>query len=261
VNSQAYRAYSDSLRRRLEDDPSVVGLVAVGSMAQDGTLPDEWSDHDFFVITAAGAEERFRTDLSWLPDADRVALWFRETEHGLKVLYDSGHLVEFAVFGPGQLESARINRARVLLDRADVAAQVARLQDQTARWAAGSYHDDRWLLGQLLTALVVGVGRFHRGELASAHERVKGEAVTSLLRLVALHLTPAAPVLDSLDPRRRVERAYPALAAELDRLMVLPIPEAAGALLDLARRELSDRILGFPNDAASLVAGWIAGPG
>jgi len=46
-------------------------------MSGEPPAPDEWSDHDFFVITPAGEQERMRTDLSWLPDAGQIALSYR----------------------------------------------------------------------------------------------------------------------------------------------------------------------------------------
>jgi hypothetical protein len=80
-------------------------------MADRDYAPDEWSDHDFFVITPPGGQEALREDLSWLPRADRVALSFRETGHGLVVLYDDGHLLEFAVFELDELALAAIEVA------------------------------------------------------------------------------------------------------------------------------------------------------
>ena len=35
-------------------------------------------------------------------EVEQIAFWFRETAHGLKVLYRTGLLVEFAVFDRGE---------------------------------------------------------------------------------------------------------------------------------------------------------------
>ena len=110
MDPDAYRAFTEELRARLAGDARVVGLVAVGSMADRDDGPDEWSDHDFFVITRTGEQEALRVDLGWLPDGDRVALAFRETEHGLMVVYDDGHLLEFAVFDLDEIALAGVNR-------------------------------------------------------------------------------------------------------------------------------------------------------
>ena len=36
-------------------------------MADRDYSPDEWSDHDFFLISQPGEQEALRQDLSWLP--------------------------------------------------------------------------------------------------------------------------------------------------------------------------------------------------
>ena len=69
-----YRAYTTALTRNLANDPRVLGLIALGSMAEQDYLPDQWSDHDFFVVTVPGQQEAFRTDLSWLPDHQRIMI-------------------------------------------------------------------------------------------------------------------------------------------------------------------------------------------
>ena len=66
-----YRAFTRELTERLQRDERAIGLVAVGSMADRDYAPDEWSDHDFFVITPPGGQEELRNDLSWLPRVDR----------------------------------------------------------------------------------------------------------------------------------------------------------------------------------------------
>ena len=81
-------------------------------MADVDYHPDQWSDHDFFVISEPGSQEYFRNDLSWLPDDRQIAFWFRETTHGLKVVYENGNLLEFAVFDFAELELAKADRFR-----------------------------------------------------------------------------------------------------------------------------------------------------
>jgi len=105
-----YERFTAHLRERLAADGRVVGLVALGSMSGEPPEPDEWSDHDFFVISRPGEQEGLRTELSWLPDAEEIAFSFRETAHGLKVLYRSGHLLELAVFDLEELSVAAVAR-------------------------------------------------------------------------------------------------------------------------------------------------------
>ena len=70
-----------SLRAWAQDTPAVVALVLCGSSAALARR-DRWSDHDFLVVTVDGAAEAFRRDLSWLPDATRIGLWFQARHTG-----------------------------------------------------------------------------------------------------------------------------------------------------------------------------------
>jgi hypothetical protein len=258
MDVRAYADLTERLRASAEGRPEVVGLVALGSMSGEGAPADAWSDHDFFLVVAPGAQERFRSDLSWLPDAGAIALAFRETAHGLKVVYEGGHLLEFAVFDPEELFLARVNRYRVLLDRADVEARMRRLRERTAAETARR-DDDAWHAGQLLTTLLVGAGRWRRGERASGHRLVWCAALEHLLALLGRHVPAArADALDDLDPFRRFEAAQPGLGAEIDALRAAPLPDAALALLRIAARELAPRMVAFPTKGADAVARALA---
>ena len=130
MDRSTYIRFADALVDTLAARPDVVGLVAVGSFA---TGPDEYSDHDFFVIARdQPAAEALRRDVTWLPDSERLVLVFRETAHGVKAVYDDGHVMEFAVFLPDEIRLAAVNRARVLVDRADVQARVDAAREQSA---------------------------------------------------------------------------------------------------------------------------------
>ncbi len=237
MTPEAHRAFTERLAARLAAEPEVVGLVTLGSTSGLAPAPDAFSDHDFFVVVRPGAQERFRADLGWLPDAAQVALAFRETAHGVKVLYRSGHLAEFAVFDPDELQLARVNRYAIPLDRADVAARLRRVREATVAAVAGPRPDEGWQAGQLLTTLVVGAGRFARGERLSGHLLVRVGALHHLVALLRAGLpAEAAARLDDLDPFRRLERALPAEASAIDAALGLPVPAAARALLSVAVR-------------------------
>lgn len=241
VTPEAHRAFTARLVERLAATPEVLGVVLLGSTSGLPPAPDAFSDHDFFVVVEPGQQERLRADLGWLPDAGEVALAFRETAHGLKVLYRSGHLAEFAVFDPDELALARVNRYAVPLDRADVAARLARVREATVR-AAPAPADEAWQAGQLLTNLVVGAGRYARGERLSGHQLVRVGALHHLVPLLRARLPAEASArLDDLDLFRRLEAALPEEAAALDAALRLPVPAAARAILAVARRARPER--------------------
>lgn len=215
----AYQAFTDQLVRTLSDQPTVTGIVALGSMAgQHGRTPDRFSDHDFFVI--AEDAEPLRQTTAWLPHPDRIALWFRETAHGCKAIYDDGHLVEYAVFTPDELRLARVNDYRILLDRADIAPRMAALAE--VRDAAPA---PEFLHGMFLSHVLVAAGRARRGEEFSARWMLS-HAMRFLVQLLG-----GGP--DDLDPLRRFHHAA------LEDAMALGPAAGAGALLDIYERECS----------------------
>ncbi|HSN88448.1 MAG TPA: hypothetical protein VL025_16930 [Thermoanaerobaculia bacterium] len=255
MDADAYERFTKRLEESLAADERVLGLVALGSMAAQDTKPDRWSDHDFFVVVRTGEQESFRIDLSWVPDAADLVLSYRETAHGLKALYRSGHLLEFAVFDPEELHLAKVNRYRVLFDRGGIAEAMARIREETVAWASTAQMGDSERFGQFLANLLVANARAARGEHLSARQFV-GYALQHLAVLITRHVPKEADhPLDDLDPLRRFERSWPSLGRDLDAALEAPVGEAARGLLEIARRELAGRLPGFPGEAVETVAG------
>ncbi|HVP60374.1 MAG TPA: hypothetical protein VMT11_07435 [Myxococcaceae bacterium] len=242
MTPEAHAAFTAALLKRLDADPDVLGLVLLGSCSGQPPPPDDFSDHDLFVVTRTGAQERFRNDLGWLPNGADLVFSFRETAHGVRALDRTGHLVEFAAFDLEELSLARVNRYSVPLDKADVRVRMARVQQETADRAA-TPPDARWLAGQFLTELIVGAGRYGRGERLSGHFRVRVNAVQSLLTLVRLRATPEERArLDDLDVSRRVEAVLPELGRAIDEALLQPLPACVRALLAVGQRVIPDLI-------------------
>jgi len=259
MDLDSYRSFTQRLRARLESDARVLGLVAVGSMAERGRTPDAWSDHDFFVITVAGAQESFRQDLSWLPDRERIVLKVRETAHGLKVLHDDGHLLEFAIFDEAELHLARVNDYRVLLDRAHLEAGLRHLRTKSTAETASFDVERSFAL--FLSALLVGAGRTARGEVLSGSSFIKQHALGHLLPVLA-HCLPrgSESQLDNLDPFRRFEREFPEQGRTLHRLLLLEPGLCAGQLLSFAEEQLAHRMERYPARAVQILRNKLESP-
>lgn len=246
-----YHAFTEELRRRLDADGRVLGLVALGSMAALDYEPDEWSDHDFFVITPAGGQEALRAEVAWLPAAERIVYRYRETEHGLQVVYDDGHLLEFAVFDLDEIRLAGVNRYRVLLDRGGVEERMAEVARTTA---SRPVRDDAFHFAKLVTCVQVGAGRSARGEELSGAMFVKDLALRHLLVLLARAVSAEdAALLDDLDPFRRFDLVHPTLGAELAALTRKDARTAALGLLAVAERELRPSRPDLPWQLATVV--------
>lgn len=233
MDAVTYRRFTEELVAWATEHLDVLGLVALGSMADVTHSPDEWSDHDFWVVASDAAAPAIRDDRSWLPDAERIVLFFAETKHGRNVVYDDGHLIEQAVFGDTELEDARANAYRVLVDKGTISDRMRAIADRTA--AATSQRSPDVMFGKFLAQLVIGLSRHGRGELVSAGWMVRSWAEENFMGLVRDHATPqpSAPI-DNLDAHRRAEVSFPTIAARLDGALRRPVPDAALAMLDLA---------------------------
>lgn len=244
----SYDQFTAALQRRAECEPVVIGLIAAGSAAGGSHEPDEWSDHDFWVITSEGAAEPLRRDLGWLPDAERIAMTYRETEHGVGVVYEDGHLVEVAVFTLSEMTVGRLNDYRVLYGDTDFRSLVVPLSSK--RLAAEPANE----AGRFLTQLLIGLGRHGRGEALSAHAMVRGRALETLLGLVAAVVPPETAVqLDDLDRHRRFEAAYPSIAPRILAVLELDVPGCAHGLIDVVERLVAPRVSDWPKRGVDAV--------
>ncbi len=240
MKKEEFLAFEQRMTASLSADERVIGLVFVGSAADHSRI-DEWSDHDFYLVAKEGSAEKLRQDLSWLPDADQIALSPRETEHGLKVVFHSGHVLEFAVFNDSELEMAGANYFLVALDKVgNLETRMAALQAKSSAASNEArttrYHPEAQY-ELLLCQVLIGVGRARRGELLIAGEHVRSWAVAALVGLIR-HWMPVAEgtehLTDNLASLRRFERQYPAFGQQLTTAQTRTVDECGRELLSIA---------------------------
>ncbi len=226
--------YSESLTNSCIQHAKIIGLVLVGSTAQTERV-DQWSDHDFFVITESGEQEPLRNDLSWLPNPENIAFWFRETEHGLKVVYASGNVLEFAIFDCAELRECMVNHHRLAYGNEEVEQALSLARDRLPEVVVG---DDLGDFRHFLSVLVIQVGRARRGELLTAGQGIRGIATTALLKVLTRRL-PHDQRLDRLDVSRRFEFAHPEIGRALSDALAQQPEAAAKDLLKISDKYLA----------------------
>jgi hypothetical protein len=258
MKTEQYDEFTQALQQNLEQDGRVLALIALGSMA-DATRRDEGSDHDFWVVVTPDAPEDFLRDLAWLPAHTSITFALRQAGCYYTVIYQEGHIVEFAVFALAQLERAKTNAYRILFSRySDIATIVQTLYTRTGQEPDTPDSDSR-AFGFLLVDLWTGMARYQRGEYLSAHKLIMQNAVDSLLRLLVKHLPiPAENTLDNLDGRRRFEQCYPALGKELASILLLDSLSAAAHLLGIAERCLRESMPDYPTQAVETLRAKMA---
>src|SRR4029453_797774 len=201
------------LQVSLANARGVVGLVVMGSTA-DTKVRDQWSDHDFWIITETGAQEALVKDLSWLPDYRDILLVVTHRKHRRTVMYHNRHKVEFAVFDRNEAREGKIERYRILLDRDHIAEFIAAIHQLTL-------HEARTVedaVENLCVLLWTACERYGRGELLSARQYVDGFAVNQLLSLYqitsrlntegmhSIHVDDWKPVPRAGERSRRISR-------------------------------------------------------
>ena len=227
---ERFLGYSDVLAQSAINNSEVLGLVLVGSAA-DTARVDEWSDHDFFLVVKVGAGERFRQDLSWLPDSHSISIAARETAHGLKVVYENGHVLEFAVFEDPELELASVNYWAVPVDKSNITDRVRALE---ARTVSPAFEEGReW--GLFLALILIAVGRARRGEVLIAGQAIRSYYLKHVLGFVRDRKLPVAgteSLEDNLDRFRRFEKQFPLEAARIESILQLPVEQSARSQLE-----------------------------
>lgn len=248
--------YLERLTAACSADPRIRGLVLFGSSA-DRSRADEWSDHDFAVITEPAHVEELRGDLTWLPDHERLVAWGREHHDGFKAIDDRGSVIEFAVTDLAGLATFFADTWSVAYGDAEVRATMLAVAAKPAPNATPDPHRD---IAVFLAALLVGVGRARRGERISATGSVRGLALQHLLLLLT-PLLPSDPRLDTLDPTRRFELAHPEVGRRIADALDRPLEACARTLLDIADEDAAPRWADYPHEAVAAVRGrlgWTA---
>ena len=237
MNPAAFREFTAALTANLATDDRVIGVVALGSTADNDRSPDEWSDHDIWVVTHNGSASAFRDDQRWLPRHADIVMSYAETVHGRGVLYADGHLVEYAVFDDDELEIVKTNEYAVLHDTGGITARMDAIAVSTAHEAATASENASDQAGALFAQLVIGLNRLGRGEVLSANQMIRGRAAHTLCTLIARSVDSDNPeLLDHLDPTRRVELTHPEIAGQIAHALACPLAECAARFLDIIER-------------------------
>ena len=232
MEQSAYSDLLERLRARLEADPRVLGLVLLGSTA-DESYRDPFSDHDFWIVTEPGAQCDYLDTHAWLPDADKILFSARHGASYRGALYRNRHKVEYAVFDMEEATRGKIERFHIAFDRGGVAELARAVREQSHRERAEQLARPD-TLENFCMLLWTARERSLRGESLSAHMYLLA-AFGALLDLLVAQ-TPSAPQADRLDPRRRLERLWPETGRELNHILSLPQRQAEVALFDFARR-------------------------
>lgn len=223
----------DAIGRSLAASGQALALIGLGSVGRETARLDAWSDLDFFAIVEPGAKARYIERLDWLDAAHPLAWHYRNTVDGHKALMVDGVFCEFAVFEPQELPGIPFAPGRLVWARDGVDPAIV---EPRRPLPAATLPDETWIVGELLSNLLVGLQRWQRGERLSAMRLVQVHALDRLIELDTLRAAPAPG--DPFNRERRLEARQAELAAELPALApgYTQTPAAALALLAALER-------------------------
>lgn len=239
----------DAIGRALAARSDALGLLGLGSVGCDTGRLDAYSDLDFFVVVRPGAKPRYVEALDWLAAAQPLLWHFRNTVDGHKALMDDGVFCEFAVFEPQELARIPFAPGRWVWRRDELDA---RLAAPRVPLPSTELPDEAWLVGEILSNLIVGLQRLARGETLAAMRLIQMFAVDRVLQLAERNALSSGR--DPFALERRAEQRHPELVPLLARVAqgYRGSPASACALLDW----LQDRHAVPPQVAAHIH--WLA---
>lgn len=209
---QQLLARLDAIGASLSKHDSALALLGLGSVGTETARLDAYSDLDFFAIVRQGTKAGYLANLDWLAEPSPIAYAFKNTDDGYKALYADGIFCEFAVFEPQEMVNIPFAAGRIVWQSSDFDTALATPAPETH---SHSTKIIEFRLGEVLTNLYVGLGRYHRGEKLSAARFIQNYAVDQILNM-ASEVEQAKPALiDPFNVERRFEQRFPDVAAHL----------------------------------------------
>jgi len=217
----------DEIARSLSKYEETVALIGLGSVGIDTDRLDQYSDIDFFVIVKDGYSEQFIKNLGWLNEAYPLAYSFYNTTEGCKILFEDGVYGEYAVFSETRLKEIDLVDARLHWVKPGSNFNFKPTLNPTKKYGSIDY-----AFNEALTNIYVGLNRYLRGELLSAHTFIQGHALNNVLSVLPL-IEPEMVKGDFYTPTRRLEKRFPQFTQVISKVLVgyKNTPDAAMSLL------------------------------
>lgn len=205
----------EEISQSLKETNKVLAVLALGSCGKERDRLDEFSDLDFFVIVKDGYKNQFLNHLDWLSSIKPIEFSYQNTVDGHKVMFVDGVFCEFAIFETGELSEIPFAEGEIIWKEDGFDAELCK-----PSYKKHDYHDNNWLIGEILTTIYVGLGRYKRGEKLSAYFLIQHRCVERLVSLLRMNSNVNNLNLDLFNESRRFEGNFQNNIEEFSRFML-----------------------------------------
>jgi hypothetical protein len=217
LNREIISARLIAIGQTLSKKDDALALLALGSVGLETARIDAYSDLDFFVLVRDGSKHQFIQNLDWLEQVHPLAWHFQNTVDGHKAMMSDGVFCEFAVFEVGELANIPYAPGRFVWRRDEVSAALANPVRSMPH-----PHEREWLVGEVLSNLLIGLSRLARGEKLAALRMIQVFALDRLLELIEqmdqqFQPTDVGVSRDAFNVDRRIEARSPKINSLLSR--------------------------------------------
>ena len=141
-------------------------------------------------------------------------------------------MLEFAVFNDHELELAGANSFAVFIDRQNIQARMEAIAAKSVPPEFNPVAEFELFLAHVL----IGVGRFRRGEVLIAGQQIRSYSLSHVVGLIKFWQQPqpgTQGLEDNLNRFRRFEKQYPSQAAEIEAALQGNVETCAQDLMRL----------------------------
>lgn len=208
-----------------------LALFGLGSVGVETDRIDDYSDLDFFIVVAPGNKQRYIDQLDWLEETHPLAYQFKNCDIGHKILFEDGIYGEFAVFEEAELDHALYTGGRMVWKHRSYSNEG--IVTGKAAIPSIKFSSIDHVIGEALTNIYVGLGRYARGEKLSALRFIESYPIDGLLSVMHLIEPEVDFFPDAFGNERRAEKRFPGFASVLSGMLqgYDNVPESALHLL------------------------------
>lgn len=185
---------SELIKQRLEQIRGVIAaqnhtlaMLIPGDNSHAHAMRDDDCDIGLMLLVEPGYKQKFLEDINWLADIQHIAFEFRRSPGHFRFLFSDGIFCDLTVMEKQELETQPISAENIAWQHPALHTEIFDMavpqSSRHHRDAIIEYDDPQWLLGELLTNLLIGLRRFNKGEKLSAFYLIQHHALSRLLTL------------------------------------------------------------------------------